>query len=95
MLISYGVPGIPGELVLFAGPIATLLNIPEAMLPVFLDVYLGIQLGLPDPFRTGNNNTDADYIGAILMNAVYEKRYAHEEGAPSLIPESTERKLDP
>ena len=93
-LISYGVPGIPGELVLFAGPIATLLNIPEAMLPVFLAVYLGIQLGLPDPFRTGNNSTD-DYIGAILMNAVYEKRYAHEEGAPSLIPESTERKLDP
>ena len=27
-LISYGVPGIPGELVLFAGPMATLLNIP-------------------------------------------------------------------
>ena len=32
-LISYGVPSIPGELVLFAGPMATMLNIPEAMLP--------------------------------------------------------------
>ena len=74
-LISYGVPGIPGELVLFAGPMATMLNIPEAMLPVFLAVYLGIQLGLPDSFRTGNNSTD-DFIGTIMMNAIYEKRYA-------------------
>ena len=71
-LISYGVPGIPGELVLFAGPMATMLNIPEENLPVFLAVYLGIQLGLPDSFRTGNNSTD-DYIGSVLMNAVYEK----------------------
>ena len=74
-LISYGVPGIPGELVLFAGPMATLLNIPDTMLPVFLAVYLGIQLGLPDSFRTGSNSTD-DFIGAIVMNAMYEKRYA-------------------
>ena len=77
-LISYGVPGIPGELVLFAGPMATLLNIPDAMLPVFLAVYLGIQLGLPDSFRTGSNSTD-DFIGTILMNAIYEKRYAAGE----------------
>ena len=89
-LISYGVPGIPGELVLFAGPMATMLNIPESMLPVFLAVYLGIQLGLPDSFRTGNNSTD-DYIGAILMNAVYEKKYAHKEGAGALEPARTQR----
>ena len=74
-LISYGVPGIPGELVLFAGPMATMLNIPEPMLPVSLAVYLGIQLGLPDSFRTGSNSTD-DYVQAILVNAVYEKRFA-------------------
>ena len=79
-LISYGVPGIPGELVLFAGPMATMLNIPDSMLPVFLAVYLGIQLGLPDSFRTGNNSTD-DYIGSIMMNAIYEKRYATAEDA--------------
>ncbi len=74
-LISYGVPGIPGELVLFAGPMSTMLGIPEAMLPIFLAVYLGIQLGLPDSFRTGNNSTD-DYIAAVMMNTVYEKKYA-------------------
>ncbi len=79
-LISYGVPGIPGELVLFAGPMATMLNIPETMIPVFLAVYLGIQLGLPDSFRTGNNSTDA-YIQAILVNAVYAKRYAPQPDA--------------
>ena len=88
-LISYGVPGIPGELVLFAGPMATMFDIPEAVLPVFLAIYLGIQLGLPDSFRTGNNSTD-DYIGAVLMNAVYEKRFAGEEGAPSQAPAKTE-----
>ena len=74
-LISYGVPGIPGELVLFAGPMATMLNIPEASLPIFLAVYLGLQLGLPDSFRTGSNSTD-EYVSAILLNAVYEKRFA-------------------
>ena len=84
-LISYGVPGIPGELVLFAGPMATMLNVPEPMLPVFLAVYLGIQLGLPDSFRTGSNSTD-DYVQAILVNAVYEKRYAAREGVPGLVP---------
>ena len=76
-LISYGVPGIPGELVLFAVPMATLLNIPPEVLPVFLVIYLGIQVGLPDSFRTGNNSTD-DYIGSVMMNAVYEKRFAAE-----------------
>ena len=76
-LISYGVPGIPGELVLFAGPMATMLNIPEASLPIFLAVYLGLQLGLPDSFRTGSNSTD-EYVSAILLNAVYEKHFAED-----------------
>ena len=88
-LISYGVPGIPGELVLFAGPMATMLNVPEPMMPIFLAVYLGIQLGLPDSFRTGNNSTD-DYVQAILINAVYERRYAAEKGVPGLDPATTE-----
>ena len=88
-LISYGVPGIPGELVLFAGPIAIMLNIPEATLPVFLAIYLGIQLGLPDSFRTGNNSTD-DYIGSIVMNAQYEKKFAHREGSLALAQARTE-----
>ena len=88
-LISYGVPGIPGELVLFAGPIATMLTIPEATLPVFLAVYLGIQLGLPDSFRTGNNSTDA-YVQAIIVNAVYEKRFNPAPEPRGVAPAETE-----
>ena len=88
-LISYGVPGIPGELVLFAGPIATMLTIPEATLPVFLAVYLGIQLGLPDSFRTGNNSTDA-YVQAIIVNAVYEKKFAPVPETQGFAPAETE-----
>ena len=77
-LISYGVPGIPGEFVLFAGPMATMLSIPDASMPVFLAVYIGIQLGLPDSFRTGSNSTDA-FVGSIMMNAIYEKRFAEKD----------------
>ncbi len=85
-LISYGVPGIPGELVLFAGPIAVLMNLPADIVPVFLAVYIGIQIGLPDSFRTGNNSTD-DHISVILMNRVYEERYlADESVAPAAVP---------
>ena len=85
-LISYGVPGIPGELVLFAGPMATMLSIPDASVPVFLAVYIGIQLGLPDSFRTGSNSTDA-FVGSITMNAIYERRFAEKDpSTPDLSP---------
>ena len=73
-LISYGVPGIPGELVLFAGPMALLLGLPVEILPIFLALYIGLQIGLPDSFRTGNNSTD-NFVVAILLNETYEKKY--------------------
>ncbi|MDV2504277.1 MAG: cation:dicarboxylase symporter family transporter [bacterium] len=74
-LIGFAVPGIPGELLLFAGPIVTLLGFPEATSVAFLALYLGLQLGLPDSFRTGNNSTD-DCVMAILLNRYYEERFA-------------------
>lgn len=74
-LIGFGVPGIPGELLLFAGPIVTLLGFPEATSVAFLALYLGLQLGLPDSFRTGNNSTD-DCVMAVLLNRYYEERFA-------------------
>jgi len=77
-LISYGVPGIPGELVLFAGPMATLLNLSPEVYPIFIAVYVGLQIGLPDSFRTGNNSTD-DYVSAIWMNSIYSKKFADED----------------
>ncbi len=78
-LIGYGVPGIPGELILFAGPIATLLNLPADVAPAFLALYCGLQLGLPDSFRSGNNSTD-NLLCALLLNDIYEKKFLCEKG---------------
>lgn len=77
-LLGYGVPGIPGELVLFAGPIVILLNLPEEVIPVFLALYIGLQIGLPDSFRTGNNSTD-NCVCAVLLNKVYNEKFADQE----------------
>jgi len=77
-LISFGIPGIPGELLLFAGPFAMVLGIPPEAIPLFLTLYLGLQLGLPDSFRTGGNTTN-NYVYAILLNEVYVKRFLQEE----------------
>ena len=54
-----------------------MLNLPEAVTPVFLAVYIGLQIGLPDSFRTGNNSTD-NFVFAILLNDIYEKKFANE-----------------
>lgn len=77
-LISYGIPGIPGELILFAGPLALLLSIPPEVLPLFLALYIGLQIGLPDSFRTGANTTN-NYVYCILLNPAYERRFFAEE----------------
>jgi len=78
-LMGYGVPGMPGELILFAGPIAILLSVPESTLPVFLALYIGLQIGLPDSFRTGNNTTD-DCLCALLLNETYEEKFLNKSG---------------
>ncbi len=77
-LISFGIPGIPGELLLFAGPLALVLNIPPEVLPLFLTLYLGLQIGLPDSFRTGANTTN-NYLYAIILNETYTIRYMPPE----------------
>jgi len=74
-LLGYGVPGIPGELILFAGPIGILLGLSPEVTPIFLALYIGLQVGLPDSFRTGNNSTD-NVACALLLNSVYEERFA-------------------
>ena len=63
---------------LFAGPLVVLLNVPEVLVPAFLALYVGLQIGLPDSFRTGNNSTD-DCVCALLLNRVYKKRFLKEE----------------
>lgn len=66
-LIGYGVPGIPGELVLFGGPVAMCIGVTPEIMPIFLGLYLGLQIGLPDSFRTAANSTD-ECLCAIILN---------------------------
>ncbi len=65
-LVGFAVPGIPGELLLFAGPIAGALCLPPGLVHPFLTLYLMLQFGLPDSFRTGCNSTDSLPLALIL-----------------------------
>jgi Na+/H+-dicarboxylate symporter len=76
-ILSFGIPGIPGELVLFAGPIMGMLAIPAELQPAFLLIFLGLQIGLPDSFRTATNSTEA-CLSALLLNRIYKRRYWSE-----------------
>lgn len=73
-LLGYGVPGIPGELLIFAGPIMLSLAIPHEFQGQFLALYLGLQLGLPDSFRTGTNSTD-NCVLCILADRIYKTKF--------------------
>lgn len=69
-LIGYGVPGIPGELILFGGPMALSMGVAPEIMPVFLGLFIGLQIGLPDSFRTAANSTD-ECLSAIILNKKY------------------------
>ena len=73
-LLGYGVPGIPGELVIFAGPLSIILGLPAEATGVFVALYVGFQIGLPDSFRTGANSTD-NCVNALILQDIYEKEY--------------------
>ena len=47
-------------------------------MPLFLALYLGLQIGLPDSFRTGANSTN-NYVYCILLNKTYEERFLDKE----------------
>ena len=75
-LVGYGVPGIPGELLLFGGPVVVVLNVAPEVVPVFLALYVGLQIGLPDSFRTGANSTD-NCVNGVILQDTYDRHYAH------------------
>ena len=77
-VIGFGVPGIPGELVLFAGPLMGILAVPEPLQPGFLLIFIGLQIGLPDSFRTGANSTD-DAPAFLLLNEQYNARIEQKD----------------
>lgn len=78
IMIGYGVPGVPGELVFYAVPMMTLLNVPSEIKSVFLALFLALQIGLPDSFRTGANVTD-NGIYAVALNKRYKEKYQVKE----------------
>jgi len=82
-LIGYGVPGIPGELLLFAGPMTIILGVDPAIAPVFLTLYVGLQIGLPDSFRTGANSTD-DCVNGVILQTTYDKKYKVHQDSVTL-----------
>ena len=73
-LIGYGVPGIPGEEILFVVPMMKIVGIPHPVIGAFLAIFCAIQMGLPDSFRTGANVTD-NGIYAIGLSRLYERRF--------------------
>lgn len=77
-LLGYGVPGIPGELIIFAGPLAIVLGLPAEVTGIFLALYIGFQIGLPDSFRTGANSTD-NCVNALILQNIYENEYLARE----------------
>lgn len=64
-ILGFAVPGIPGELVIFAGAMSHLLAIPPEIQPLFLALYITLQIGLPDSFRTGCNSTDSALVAIM------------------------------
>ena len=77
-LLGYGIPGIPGELIIFAGPISIIFGVPDPVIGVFLALYIGFQIGLPDSFRTGANSTD-NCVNAVILQDIFERKYQRRE----------------
>jgi len=72
-IIGYGIPGIPGEAIIFLPLMLTIVNLPPELVTAFTAIFIAIQLGLPDSFRTGANVTD-NGIYAVWLNHIFEKR---------------------
>ncbi len=73
-VMGYAVPGIPGELLLFGGPMVVALGVDATTAPIFLALYVGLQIGLPDSFRTGANSTD-NCIISLMIQDLHDRRF--------------------
>jgi hypothetical protein len=80
-ILGFGVPGIPGELILFAGPIMGMLAVPQEQQQSFLLAFIGLQVGLPDSFRTGANATEG-CPAALLLSSTLSSATSTSKGTP-------------
>jgi Na+/H+-dicarboxylate symporter len=85
-VLGYAIPGIPGELVVFAAPIAQALGISGGERELFLLLFLSWQVGLTDAFRSAGSATDG-VPATLLVNNAYQRRYAT---ATMTVPYATE-----
>jgi len=72
-ILGYAIPGIPGELVVFAGPIAQAIGVTGTQRDLFLLLFLSWQIGLTDSFRSAGSATDA-VPATLLLTHAYKKR---------------------
>ena len=72
--LGYAIPGIPGELVIFADPIAQALGLAGGERDLFLLLFLSWQIGLPDAFRSAGSATDA-VPATLLLTQAYRNRH--------------------
>ncbi len=72
-ILGYAIPGIPGELVVFADPIAQALGVTGTERDLFLLLFLSWQIGLTDSFRSAGSATDA-VPATLLLTHAYKKR---------------------
>ncbi len=72
-ILGYAIPGIPGELVVFADPIAHALGVTGTQRDLFLLLFLSWQIGLTDSFRSAGSATDA-VPATLLLTHAYKKR---------------------
>ena len=77
-ILGYAVPGIPGELLIFAGPMAVLLGVSPEAAPFFLALYITLQIGLPDAFRTGTNSTDNALVAISTQHKLKDFQKQHQ-----------------
>jgi Na+/H+-dicarboxylate symporter len=78
-ILGFGVPGIPGELILFAGPIMSMLSVPQEQQQPFLLAFIGLQVGLPDSFRTGANATEGCPAALLLSSTLPKEAVSNPE----------------
>lgn len=73
-VLGYAIPGIPGELAIFADPIAQALGLSGGERDLFLLLFLSWQIGLTDSFRSAGSATDGVPATLLVMRG-YRTRF--------------------
>ena len=81
--LGYAIPGIPGELAIFADPIAQALGLSGGERDLFLLLFLSWQIGLTDAFRSAGSATDAVPATLLLTHGYRSRQHPAFRRPPS------------